>query len=72
MSSVTVEVDIGYVLDEIDEVELVEYVRQMGYFVSEDAEEPLDRYEVESLMARMDTSKLEDRNIYEKLLRMKV
>ena len=73
--SVTVEVDPIEVLEDVDENFIVEYVRDLGYWVQEepstDEKEFLTKENILFLQSKLNTSNWEERRIYDKLLNMR-
>lgn len=75
MVQVYAEVDPWDVIDEIDEEDLVEYLKNSGYYVTKGSAsqeyEPLTKLEILFLQSKLNTSDWEERRIYEKLLAMR-
>ena len=70
---VTVEVDPWDVIDDLNEEQLVDYVREMGYYVSQKPtrNEPLTFSEIQFIMDSLNEKDWQQKRIYEKLLDMR-
>jgi hypothetical protein len=69
MASVYVDIDPWDVIDEVDEEELADYLRQSGYSVSKEPEalSALDREDLNFLLNIVSDASLEGRRVYDKL-----
>jgi hypothetical protein len=73
--SITVDVDPLDILDDIDENDVADYLRDMGYWVEEEPSagenEMLTKENILFLQSKLNTSDWEERRIYDKLLNMR-
>ena len=73
--SITVDVDPLDMLDDIDENDVADYLRDMGYWVEKEEpsageNEMLTKENILFLQSKLNTSDWEERRIYDKLLNM--
>ena len=75
--SITVDVDPLDMLDDSDENDVADYLRDMGYWVEKEEEpsagedEMLTKENILFLQSKLNTSDWEERRIYDKLLNMR-
>jgi len=75
MRTVTIDVDIDpwEVIEDIDEEELADYLRQSGYSVQKELEalSALDREDLNFLLSIVSDASLEGRRVYDKLRKLR-
>ena len=71
MAYVSIDIDPWEVIDDIDDEELVEYMRANGWYVSSQPDQPLIFSEIQFIMDLLDEKDWQQKRIYEKLLIMR-